>query len=426
MLHFNIDILALIFIEAFHTGSSSLLTLQLVKWDWYEITWKIPQLWTKLVFNRKSHFTDLKYAQLYLRKSCTLPMDIHIALPDDVDVSEIEGIAGLLHGQTSRFRSFDLNVRIRYDLEEFIALIAENRPAPLLESLKLRVQMCSTYDTVVHFDTFLTAFRPAPRLAHIEIPGWPLPRSLSQLPRWPLPKPLSQLPNMTSFTIDSMSLDFIHIHEIISFLSSIPSIQHFVHKGHGKSYNTATDLNDPYVVHLPNLITVDVTVPGSGADLLCLINAPALTDARLDGFRTHNFKGRRKGSRRKGSLTDAILLLSTHSRNLRRLTLEYTEFLETPGGFETIFNDISFPQLEEVLLIATNITDETLMNAGRNSGLKRLEMRDCEWVTGTGLLEFVRRRGSDFSLSLQGCRNLNITQEDMDAISEMIKVEGLH
>ena len=66
------------------------------------------------------------------------------------------------------------------------------------------------------------------------------------------------------------------------------------------------------------------------------------------------------------------------------------------------------------------------MNAGRNSGLKRLEMRDCEWVTGTGLLEFVRRRGSDFSLSLQGCRNLNITQEDMDAISEMIKVEGLH
>ena len=53
-------------------------------------------------------------------------------------------------------------------------------------------------------------------------------------------------------------------------------------------------------------------------------------------------------------------------------------------------------------------------------------MRDCEWVTGTGLLEFVRRRGSDFSLSLQGCRNLNITQEDMDAIPEMIKVEGLH
>ena len=336
-------------------------------------------------------------------------MDIHIALPDDVDVSEIEGIAGLLHGQTSRFRSFDLHVRIHYELEEFIALIVERRPAPLLESLELRVQRCTSYDTVFHFDTFLTAFRPAPRLAHIEILGWPL------------PKPLSQLPNMTSFTIDSMSLDSIHIHKIILFLSSTPSIQHFVYKGPGKLY-TATDLNDPYVVHLPDLITVNVTVPGSGTDLLCLINAPAPTDARLDGFRTHNFEGLRKGS-----LTDAILLLSTHLRNLRRLTLEYTEFLETPGGFETIFNDISFPQLEKVLLIATNITDDALMNARRNSGLKRLEMRDCEWVTGTGLLEFVRHRGSDFSLSLQSCRNLNITQEDMDAISEtVIKVEGLH
>ena len=131
-------------------------------------------------------------------------MDIYIALPDDVDVSEIECIAGLLHGQTSRFRSFDLHVRIRYELEEFIALIAERRPAPLLESLQLRVQRCTPYDTVFHFDTFLTAFRPAPRLAHIEIPGW-------------------LLPNMTSFTIDIMSLDSIHIHEINLFLSSTPS-----------------------------------------------------------------------------------------------------------------------------------------------------------------------------------------------------------
>jgi hypothetical protein len=87
---------------------------------------------------------------------------------------------------------------------------------------------------------------------------------------------------------------------------------------------------------------------------------------------------------------------------------------------------MSFPHLEEVLLIAMDITDETLMNARGSSSLKKLELRDCEWVTGTGLLEFVRGRGSGFSLSLKGCRNLNMTQEDMDAISEMIKVEGLH
>jgi len=41
-------------------------------------------------------------------------------------------------------------------------------------------------------------------------------------------------------------------------------------------------------------ITVDVTTPGSGGDLLWLINAPALTDARLDGFRAHTCEGLRE------------------------------------------------------------------------------------------------------------------------------------
>jgi len=404
----------MIFIEALHTGSSSLLTLQLVNRAWYEITGRTLQLWTRLVLNQKSHFTDLKYAQSYLQKSGTLPIDIHIALPDDVDVNEMEGVADLLHAQTSRFRSFDLHSRIRHELEQFIFLMApEGRPAPLLESLKLRVQSCTPCDTVFGFVSFLTAFTPAPHLAQIEIPGWPL------------VKPFPQLPKMTSFTMDSMSLDYIPIDRIISFFSSTPALQHFVYKGRGQSYKIVTDLDDPYVVHLPDLVTVDVTAPGSGGDILCRINAPALTDARLDGFLAHNFEGPQEGFPTE-SLTETVLLLSTRSRNLRRLTLEYMEILETPGCFETIFNDIFFPQLEEVLLITTDITDEGLMNAGRNSGLKRLELRDCEWVTGTGLLEFVRRRGSDFSLSLQGCRNLNITQEDMDAISEMIRVEGLH
>jgi len=203
MVHFNCDILSLIFIEVLHTGSSSLLTLGLVKRAWYEIAWRTPQLWTRLVLNRKSHFTNLEYAQLYLQKSGTLPMDIHIALPDDVDVNEMEGVADLLHGQTSRFRSFDLHSQIRRELEEFFFLMAEGRPAPLLESLKLTVQSCTPCDTVFYFVSLLTAFTPAPRLSHIEIPGWPL------------PKPFPRLPNVTSFIVDSMSLDFIPIYELI-------------------------------------------------------------------------------------------------------------------------------------------------------------------------------------------------------------------
>ena len=416
MVNFNFDILSLIFIEAFYTDSTSLSTLRLVKRTWYEIIRRTPQLWTRLVLRRRSHFTDLKYAQLYLQNSGTLPIDIHIMLPDDVDVSEIEGVSDLLRGQSSRFRSFDLHVRIRDELEGFIYFIGKDRPAPLLESLELRVQRCTPCDTVVCFVSPLDAFTPAPHLTHIEIPGWPI------------LEPFPQLSNITSLTIDSMSLDCITIHKVILFLCSTPSLEHFVYKGHGVSNKTVRNLNDsdPRVVHLPNLVTVDVTAPGSGGDVLCLIHAPALRDACIDGFRPHNLDVPWERAPNE-SLTQIIFLLSTRSRNLQRLTLEYTEFLETPGGFETIFDDISFPQLEEVLLIATDITDEALMKgARRNLGLKRLELRYCDAVTGTSFLEFVQRRGSDFSLSLQHCGHLNMTQEDMEAISEMIEVEGLH
>ena len=192
-------------------------------------------------------------------------------------MSEIEGVSDLFRGQISRFRSFNLHVRIRDGLEDFIFFIAKDRPAPLLESLELRVQRCTPYDTVVCFVSLLDSFTPAPHLTHFEIPGWPF------------LEPFPQLPNITSLTIDSMSLDCITIHKIIVFLCSTPSLEHFVYKGHGISDNTVRNLNDPRVAHLPNLVTVDVTAPGSGEDVLCLINTPALRDARLDGFRPDNF-----------------------------------------------------------------------------------------------------------------------------------------
>ena len=53
--------------------------------------------------------------------------------------------------QTSRFRSFDLHVQIHHELEKFIFLMAEGRPAPLFESLELRVQRCTASDTVFYF-----------------------------------------------------------------------------------------------------------------------------------------------------------------------------------------------------------------------------------------------------------------------------------
>ena len=92
----------------------------------------------KLVLNRKSDFTNIEYVQFYLKKSGTLPIDIHIALPDDVDVDAIlvyhtvRIISVLLRSQSSRFRSFYLHARIHEELERFVSWIGQGIPAPLL------------------------------------------------------------------------------------------------------------------------------------------------------------------------------------------------------------------------------------------------------------------------------------------------------
>lgn len=64
-----------------------------------------PQLWTRVVLNRKSDFINLEYVLFYLQKSGRLPIDVHITLPDDADANKIGGITALLLDQSSRFRS---------------------------------------------------------------------------------------------------------------------------------------------------------------------------------------------------------------------------------------------------------------------------------------------------------------------------------
>ena len=213
----NSDILSLIFIDAFENTISSKLPLRSVNRAWFDVAGSTPQLWTRLVLNRKSDFANLEYVQFYLKKSGGLPIDVHIALPDDVDVSETGGVTSLLRDQSSRIRIFDLHVRIHEELEAFISSIGQGRPAPLLERLVLKVGRGDTNSS--EFLSLSTAFTPSPRLAHIELPGYPL------------PKTFPQLSTINSLTIDSMIFDSVAVHEIVSFLDSASSLRHFVYKG---------------------------------------------------------------------------------------------------------------------------------------------------------------------------------------------------
>lgn len=150
-------------------------------------------------------------------------------------------------------------------------------PAPLLEKLVLKIQQCSESFSVT--ESLPTSFTPSPRLAHIE------------LPEWPLPKTFPHLPTLKSLTIDGMFLDTVAVHEIIPLLDSTPSLRHFVLKGSEilSSYSTTSDYY-PRTVYLPDLLTVDVKILGAGAYILLDMNAPQLIDVGLDGYR-HGFDG---------------------------------------------------------------------------------------------------------------------------------------
>ena len=118
--------------------------------------------------------------------------------------------------QTSRFRSFDLHVRIRHELEKFIFLMAEGSPAPLLESLELRVQRCTASDTVFYFLILPYDLHTCTPSGSHRDSRMATPKTFSTTPKHNLVHGRQHL--------DSMSSDTILIHEIISFLSFTPSI----------------------------------------------------------------------------------------------------------------------------------------------------------------------------------------------------------
>ncbi|KIM37234.1 hypothetical protein M413DRAFT_448723 [Hebeloma cylindrosporum] len=387
------EILSLIFIDAFQNATSSVWTLRSVNRTWFYVAGSTPQLWKRLVLNRKSDFTNLDYAEFYLQKSALLPINVLIMLPDDVDVDEIGGVTALLRDQTSRFRSFKLQVRIHEELEAFISSIGEGRPAPLLENLVLKIQRRPKSGNVTEFLSLPAAFTPSPRLAHIELPGWPMPATVPPCPH---------LSTLTSLTMDAMAFKWgVGLREIIDILDSSPALQHFVFKAPDDfSYDITANLDYPHIISLPDFLTADVTAPGSGADLLRAINAPRLRDVRLDGFRKDTSKERWETSLT-GPLSATVHHLSLRSPNLQRLVLEYTVFRSPLEDYALIFSKAGFPQLEEVLLIRTDINDKALLTAGR------------------GPSRFVRGRGSDFSLTLHGCRK--VTQQDIIALSTIVK-----
>ena len=411
----NEDILSLIFIDAFHSGSSPLLTLRSVNRTWFDVVGRTPQLWTRLVLNQKSDFIDLEYAKFYLLKSGAVPIDVRIMFPDYAEVNQIGGVTALLRNHAPRFRSLELHVRFHEELEALISSIGGGRPAPLLEALVLYVGHLKRYSDVSDYEihSLPTAFTPSPRLTHIKLSGPSIPKTLQ--------------PTVTSLTIVGPH-HMVAVNNMVSCVESTPSLRHLKFNGYDDPSSLSrisSKFENPRIVSLPDLLTANVSVPGYGVYLLRVIDAPKLYDIHLDGSTVYGCYWQGDGWDEDVSALFSITIrhLSAHSRNLRRMTLRFTVFYSPLEDYTLILSGAGFPQLEELELIGTDIDDKALLAAsggGGSSTLKKLTMRQCNRVTGTGLLGFSRGRRNDFRLSLFSCRGVRETA--IVELSEIVNV----
>ena len=382
-------------------------TLLAVNHTFQSIANQTPQLWSRLVFEFKDGEIDIPYARARLRRSGILPLDIRIHGLETVHPTRL---AKLLRKRVGRIRTLEVNVPSYEIAEKILAIMGRRKPAPLLERLHIFYNDATLFDSF-GFETpelsLQGIFRPAPRLINISLPADPLP-SFESLPLFSMVKTIT-------LDTDISVLEF-SLHDVVTFLSNIPLLESFTFKGVDDEWESANLHNES----VPRLLSVDVTVPGYGLEMLRHLEAPLLTRMRLDGRRSFQLDWNHSMAT---VLARALTELSAESPLITRLELVSIKLPESRIDYQWILSGGAFPSLQSLRLEATDITDDALRHCIRlSNNLKRLELWACQGVTGSGLLQFVQGCGEDFELLLDSCPN--VTPEDIATLSNVVKVES--
>ncbi|KAF8956263.1 hypothetical protein BDZ97DRAFT_1852529 [Flammula alnicola] len=398
-LSLNRDVLSQVFETAVDAKPSSLSTIRSVNREWFETAGKTPKLWSKLDLDRTIHFIDPEYVRLHLQNSGGIPLDITITLPDDLPYDTDIPVIGQLRKVADKIKSLTIDVPFHEAWQKFVSGIGEGQPAPLLERLVLKVKEdVNNLSNNGPFTTLSTALTPSPNLVHLQLPAWPLPA-----------QPPPQLSSVTSLAFDT-PFSGLDIPALFPLIQAAPHLQHFTF--------TAVDMG----------ADANVTAPGFGLDLLGNFHAPLLTDVRLDGYReiipVSAWEEDDWGIDLTQPASNILTYLSTHSPDIRRLELKYIHFEHPKEDYSRIFSGQALPVLEELILERTNILDAALIeSAGAHSSLKKLELRNCKYISADGLRSFVQGRAkTEFVLSVEGCPA--VSQEDIESLSKIVRVES--
>ncbi|KAF8517307.1 hypothetical protein JB92DRAFT_3142314 [Gautieria morchelliformis] len=389
---------------------------------WRDIAKATPQLWTHLHIGHTHQFDDPTGLWQWLERSGSCPLDVVLKIP--LGVTDLRPTLVLLHSQVRRFRVLNIAVPTPDIVDTILSSIAlsegksNGNTAPLLEELCITIDEMSNRRADEDRDYFEDAFYPSPRLRRLTISPLRMPPPSSKL-----------LSTVSAFMIVSGPDDQVTpVEGALNTIAAIPHLKYLKYSGyHSFSFQTSHSLDYPRVEVLPHLEEVDVTVPGCGLDILQCLEAPTLRSVRLDGSRED---GQAEDWDDEGvtNVSASLKRLPQRAPRIQRLDLHSIEELRA-DTCEWLFSQTDFAHLEELRIEGSTMTDGAFtQSSSLGPCLHRLELIDCEDITGNALITYIEARQlsghvGDFQLLVSGCPG--VEDKHLAEVSRFVTVEGV-
>jgi len=303
----------------------------------------------------------------------------------------MEHVATEISTVVSRMRSLSITNEDYFGSEFLTSTIGMDQPAPLLESLRIRITEYGSDYPANNIFPLPDSFTPSPKLKILEIPLFRM--NFEHLPHLSMATTL--IINANKFYEPLVALD------ALEYLLESPNVAHLGYK--------CTDGFewDPVIYwrlfldhkhRSTSLRSVDLTIRGGGLDILLYLDAPFLTSLRIDGWNDkpiRHFQAKR--------LSRALKLTAEHSVLVRRLELLHVTIGDPIEDYQALVSGVRFPALEELVIESSDISGDALINADPSvSNLKKLEIKNCEHLTTEDARRFREARSGELCLIFNG------------------------
>jgi hypothetical protein len=388
-----------VFTYSFQSDPYSRQNLTCVNHHFNAIACATPQLWTRLSFTQEYDFRDLELTRTLLQRAGHLPLDVYVS-----SCFFRRPFTELLGEYASRFRFLQVRGYTTRSVVDFLSLIGQNRPAPLLEHLSLFCEHETPSAPIL-----TNVLHPCPRLTSLTT-------TLSVVLAI---EPTSLLSTVTSFILDTGATRSSEEAQerVRALLSQMPHLQVFKLSADAeRGYDLTRFLFSNRSLYLvPQLYSVEATVNDYSIQTITGMNAPLLQSVKLNCY------PKMSPWTTSSSMRLVLRHLSKTSLLITHLELNFMWILEPLDTYPWIFSGKGFPSLEVLSLQSAFDLDNTILHKCTPSqALKRLELLNCQKLQGNALINFAKRCTRDFQLKIEGSY---VRPEHVATLSSHVRVE---